>query len=127
MALLVSGVSGRGQYTFTDDSGGFGFGAIRAIVNNFPVIQADFSDRRNPRWYTFGHLSLSYINEMILWESWINYPDQAWGLPQELQTLVFSADQLDLPSALETGEFETNLILSWQMRGDAELTVYYAS
>jgi len=128
MANIVSSVGGRGTFRFIDDSGGILF-AVRAIISNFPVIEADFSDRRNPRWYTFGHLSISYKTETIFWETWLNYPDQVFLVDKEWQTFQdFGTLQVDLPEQLyDPGGTDISLDLNWQMRGNALLTVYIAS
>lgn len=129
MALIVIGGTGRGQRDWIDDSGGILF-YVRAIVTNFPVIQADASFRRNPVWYTFGHLSLLYGDFTVIWETWINYPDQTFEMTSTFYTFLQSgAEQLGLPAQLyqSDGTPAIDLTFRWQMRGEAAIDVYVAT
>lgn len=124
MALVVNNQGGRGEETFQDESGGI-VQTARVIVTNLPILEADVSFRRNPPWGTYGHFSISYAGEVVFFESWINFPDQAFYF-SDTATFQNTAEQLDLPEGLYTTT-DPNTILTvvkWQMRGDALVSIW---
>lgn len=127
MVQILSGGTGRGEEEFIDFTSVF-VEAIRIRVNGLPDIAADFSDRRNPRWYTLGHASLLWNDQVIFWESFLNYPDQFWTFERVTNQFQGNANQLGLPDNLDfpvTGE--KPVTFRWQLRGNLSIDAWIAS
>lgn len=127
MPQIVNGGSERGQEDFIDGTGGI-LSTIRVRVSGIPDIAADQSLRRNPTWYTLGHISLLWRDEVILWESWLNYPDQVFPINPS-SFVQGDADQLGLPPNLydPSGSTDIPLTVRWQLRGLLTLDIWYGS
>lgn len=123
MVLLVQGVTGRGEEEYISASNAALYSA-RAVLSGLPNIGVDFSQRRNPTWYTLGHVSLSYDISPLIWESWLNYLDQAWTFSDYFQTIQVQATELGLPDFLIDGNGETVFTLRWQLRDGISMDFY---
>jgi len=127
MALILDNVTGRGSFDFIDASGVIITG-IRAIVIGDFGTAIDFSDRYNPRWHTFGHLSLLYADSMVWWQSWLNFEDQYFETFYDPTTVTQAAEQMGEPDAWSNpGTTEIQVTFRWAMRESTLLTVYIAS
>lgn len=127
MAKIVNGVSGRGAENFIDPSSTMP-DAFRARVSGLPDPAADLSLRRNPIWYTAGHVSILYRDEQVLWERWLNYPDQVWA-DDTLLRFQGEGVNLGLPDEFFDPPSTTNipLTLRWAMRGSLTLEFWIGS
>jgi hypothetical protein len=109
----------RGEYGFTYDGSLDNriFYTARARVSNFNTVGIDFSDRRNPRWYTLGHVSISSPAGTLLWETWLNYPDQAWGLDEVSYPFAEGNDLgMDIADDGASEDYQIPIVVAWQMR-----------
>lgn len=127
MVLIVSEVTDRGSFDFIDDSGFIAHG-LRTIVSGAFGSAIDFSDRRNPRWYTLGHISLLYADTMLYYEAWLNYPDQYHIISENPSLLTQGGEQVGEPEFFRRpGTNDIPLTLRWQMRESAFLSVFIVS
>lgn len=126
MVLVVNGVTGRGEFTYISNPGQPVY-AIRAVCSGLPDIGIDFSNRRNPTWYSLGHLSLSYQFGTVVWESWLNYLDQSWYTSDFIQGILILGAGVGLPSQGIDENGETVFTLRWQMRSQISLSCWLAN